>query len=76
MQGRYPSHRAEDPNVNIAPCQIRDVFCLGTHGGGADGLNDINPPLNTWCTVDGAHKPGEPKGRLLQGTPGGESVNM
>lgn len=33
MRGRYPSRRAEDPNVNIAPCQIRDVFYLGTHGG-------------------------------------------
>lgn len=66
MRGRY--HRAEHPNVNIAPCQIRDVFCLGTHGGGADGLNDINPPLCTWCTVDQA----QPKIRLLQGTPGGK----
>ncbi len=54
MRGRCPSHRAEDPNVNIAPCQIRDLFNLGTHGSteAAERLKEINPALCTWFTAE------------------------
>lgn len=67
MRGRYPSHRAEDANVKIGPCQIRDVLRLGTlcGAGGAEGLNDTGPPLHTWSTVESEKIPklGEKQGR-------------